>query len=147
MEIFNAVAQRAALVKLAKALGSRDSALRRDSCGDPAIFGSRGHIYACPGGTLAKPDPSRPAFQIVVTGWEGLGWGNARRAMEPFARVTQDGDGEGILIMARLPTAAEAKIIRHYVGVEKKRQLGEEALIALRQRGAANRFVRVADAA
>jgi hypothetical protein len=68
MEIFNAAAQRAALLEFGKALGSRDNALRRDECGDPAIFGTRGHIYACPGGTASKPDPKRPSFQVMVSG-------------------------------------------------------------------------------
>ena len=38
-EPFNAAAQRGRLLEFAAALGSRDSALRRDECGDPRIIG------------------------------------------------------------------------------------------------------------
>ena len=40
---------RAELAKLLTALNGAMNALRRDECGDPTIFGSRGHIRACDG--------------------------------------------------------------------------------------------------
>jgi hypothetical protein len=122
METFNAARQRAALIDFAKALGSRDSALRRDECGDPRINGRRGHIYAAPEG-----------FMLVVMGWSTLGWGNAKRALA-FARVSQDGDDEGILILDRLPTKSEAEAIRHYLGVAKRKDIGPEQLKTLQER-------------
>ena len=62
-DLFPPARQRPALLALRDALGCRDAALRRDECGDWAIFGKRGHIYAVPG-TLDRP--KTPGFQIVV---------------------------------------------------------------------------------
>jgi hypothetical protein len=93
METFNAARQRAALVDFAKALGSRDSALRRDECGDPRINGRYGHVYALPDG-----------FQIVFLG-TARSWGYAKKAMS-FAKVTQDGDEEGCRLRARRKRSA-----------------------------------------
>ena len=122
METYDSSTQRASLLKFAKALGSRDAALRRDECGDPAIHGKTGHIYAVPGG-----------YQLCVMGWAGLGWGNAKRAMN-FAKATQDGDTEGCLFMARLPTKAEAEVIRHYIGVAKRVEFSPEHVATLQAR-------------
>jgi hypothetical protein len=53
---------RAELSTLLTALHGLMNALRRDECGDPTIFGSRGHIRACEGmfsrlRRLASPEP------------------------------------------------------------------------------------------
>jgi hypothetical protein len=52
-------------------------------------------------------------------------WTNAKAAFKPFADLANDGDDEGMYFIFRLPTAAEAETIRHYVGVAKKRELSE----------------------
>jgi hypothetical protein len=122
MESFNAAVQRARLNEFAAALGSRDIALRRDECGDPRINGRRGHIYAAPEG-----------FMLAVMGWSAQGWNKAKRALA-FARVSQDGDDEGILILERLPTKSEAAVIRHYLGVAKRKEIGPEQLKTLQER-------------
>jgi hypothetical protein len=122
LETFNSVRQRAALIDFAKALGSRDNALRRDECGDPRINGHRGHIYAAPEG-----------FMLAVMGWSVQGWNKAKRALA-FAKVSQDGDDEGILILDRLPTKTEAEAIRHYLGVAKRKEIGPEQLKTLQER-------------
>jgi hypothetical protein len=122
METFNSARQRAALVDFAKALGSRDSALRRDECGDPCINGRRGHIYAAPEG-----------FMLVIMGWSANNWNKAKRALA-FARLSQDGDDEGILILDRLPAKTEAEAIRHYLGVAKRKEIGPEQLKTLQER-------------
>ena len=57
-----------------------------------------------------------------------------------FAAVTQDGDEEGMLFLDRLPTAAEAEIIRSYLGVYKAPELSEEEIA--RRRGAGMSLVR-----
>ena len=124
MDNFPPAKQRPALLELAKALGSRDSALRRDECGDWRIEGRFGHIYAVPG----SPDrPRTPGFQIMVTGEfsGGRWWGAAKRGLA-FAAIANDGDDEGVLFLDRLPTPDEAEAIRHYVGVAKKRVLSDE---------------------
>ena len=41
-DFYPAAVQRPALLELVKALGCRDAALRRDECGDWAIFGKHG---------------------------------------------------------------------------------------------------------
>jgi hypothetical protein len=58
-------------------------------------------------------------------------WGFAKIALG-FAKVTQDGDGEGALFMTRLPTEREASAIREKLGVPKKRTVGEAELARLR---------------
>ena len=64
---------------------------------------------------------------------------NAAKKALTFAKVTQDGDDEGGLIFDRLPTANEAEIIRHYLGIAKKREFGAEELARLRERALAAR--------
>src|SRR4029077_584757 len=112
---------RRTLLELAQIINCRDSALRRDECGDWRINGSKGHIYAVPEG-----------FQIFVMGWSTNGWNRAKKALE-FAKVTQDGDDEGGLILDRLPNEAEAALIRYWVKIPKKRDVSEETLALLRQ--------------
>ena len=117
------VTQRPALLDFAKAIGSRDAALRRDECGDWRVGGSHGHVYAVPGG-----------FQIVVMGWTAKGWNLAKQALS-FAAVTNDGDDEGALTLDRLPTKAEGELIRKWCGVPKRKEFSPEDLAALRERG------------
>jgi hypothetical protein len=112
---------RRTLLELAQVLNCRDSALRRDECGDWRIGGSKGHIYA-----------GSEGFQIFVLGWSTKGWNLAKEALA-FAKVTQDGDDEGGLILDRLPDEAEAALIRHWVRIPKKRDVSEETLSRLRQ--------------
>jgi hypothetical protein len=53
----------------------------------------------------------------------------------PFAKVTQDGDTEGILFLDRFPTPNEAEIIRDKLRIFKKREMSEEELERLRRSG------------
>jgi hypothetical protein len=122
-DIFPPAKQRPALLAFRDALGCRDNALRRDECGDWAIFGKRGHVYAVPG-TLDRP--KTPGFQIVVQCETAREWSYARKALKSFAALANDGDEEGVLFLDRLPTAEEGEIIRQYVGVAKKRVLSDE---------------------
>ena len=116
MDKFPTPKQREALLPFLAALQARDKALRRDENGDWRISGTTGHIYAVPEG-----------FQIMVTGRESVRyWNNAKKALA-FAKVTQDGEDEGGLILDRHPTPSEAESIRHYCGLAKKREMTEEA--------------------
>jgi hypothetical protein len=45
-DIFSPLKQRPRLLAFAEAVDSRASCLRRDECGDWAIFGNNGHVYA-----------------------------------------------------------------------------------------------------
>ena len=126
MDIFPTTKQRAALAKLMSALGCREAALRRDECGDWRISGSRGHIYAVPGG-------ARPSFMLYVMTQSARAWTFAKRALSPFAKVINDGDEEGSVIMHRLPTKAEAEVIRRYCGVPKRVEYSEATLAGKRE--------------
>jgi hypothetical protein len=114
MDKFPPAKQRPALLEMAKALLSRDKALRRDENGDWRILGKKGHIYAVPEG-----------FQIMVAGGTAHWWHAAKRRFD-FAKVLQDGGDEGIVVLSRLPTPTEAESIRHYCGIAKKREVSEE---------------------
>jgi len=141
MDIYPASAQRQALAKLVPALGCSDTALRRDDCGDPIIMGKHGHIYAVPG-TIAEP--KRLGFMIYVLSetsdgetfdrWTCQGWTYAKRALS-FAKLVNDGDDEGSLFLDRMPSKAEAEVIRRYCGIRKRTDLSDESVAQLRERG------------
>jgi hypothetical protein len=131
---FQPTVQRSALLELVKTLGCRDNALRRDECSDRRINGKQGHIYSVPEG-----------FQLVffarcgVTEWDGDGphiedYTGAKRALI-FCRLAQDGTGEGIFLLDRLPTPGEAEIIRDTLAIAKKREVSEAELERLRAAG------------
>jgi hypothetical protein len=129
--------QREALLKLVEALGCWDRALRRDECGDWAVFGKLGHIYAIPG-TLNRPNTE--GFQIYFRGApefeepsNSQAWTWAKKLLDPFCEVTQDGDTEGILFLDRLPTPAEAEVIRDKLTIRKRVEYDEETLARKRE--------------
>jgi hypothetical protein len=133
MDKYLPTVQRPELLKFAEALGSRDNALRRDECSDWRINGKQGWIYAVPEG-----------FQFFyfarngVNEWDGVGphiedYVRAKRRLV-FCRLVQDGNGEGVFLLDRLPTPNEAEIIRDVFVIFKKREAGEpsEAQMAAR---------------
>jgi hypothetical protein len=93
------------------------NALRRDECGDPIIFGSRGHIRACDG-----------TFYVYVRCHSPRAWTFAKRQLASFATVHQDGDDEGVLILSRLPDESKAETLRHYIGLRQTREVSPEAI-------------------
>ena len=136
-DIYPPIVQRPALIELVRALGCRDNALRRDDCGDWRVNGKQGHIYAVPG-SLDRPDT--PGFQIYVERESVREWSYAKKALKPFADLTNDGEDEGMLFLDRLPTADEAEVIRQYVGVAKKRVLSDEERARLLSVSVGHRF-------
>ena len=100
----------AELAKLLTALNGAMNALRRDECGDPTIFGSRGHIRACDG-----------TFYVYLECRSVRAWNSAKGQLASFSMVHQDGGQEGILILARMPDANEAATLRRYVGLRQTR--------------------------
>jgi hypothetical protein len=128
MDIFPPAAQRAALLMLVKALGTRDSALRRDERGDWRVEGKKGHVYAIPG--IVGANLPKPGFHFFVMGWSTAGWNKAKDALD-FATLTNDGEDEGALFLDRLPAEAEIEALRHYVGLPKKRTVSEQELARL----------------
>jgi hypothetical protein len=131
-------AQRPALLALAKAIETRHAALRRDECGDWRINGRRGHIYAVPG-SLDPPDAA--GFLLHSAASSARAWTNTKRDLA-FAELTQDGDDEGVFLLDRLPSAAEAQLIRKRLGVAKARSMGEEELARRRKWASDNLGVR-----
>jgi hypothetical protein len=127
--------QREALLNLIEALGCWYRALRRDECGDPGVVGKYGHIYAVPG-TLDRPgvegfqifyseDPTYSEAAIFTVDETAppkereaqierqmkLRWAHLKKALD-FCAMTNDGDGEGMLFLDRLPTPGACEIIR-----------------------------------
>ena len=127
MDTFPPTKQRPELLAFAEACGTRADKLRRDDCGDWAIFGNNGHIYAVPEG-----------FQLMIgcdfdnRKWSSArGWESAKDRLS-FGKVTQDGDCEGSIILDRLPSKTEALEIRAILGIPKTVELSDEVLTARR---------------
>lgn len=131
MDIFPPAKQRPALLKLAAVMDSRVAALRRDECGDWAIFGKYGHVYAVPEGlqlvvgtAIESCDSQNPRY------YSKRQWNSDKNKLG-FCRLTQDGDGDGCLILGRMPTATEAVTIRTVLGIPKRRHLSQQQLAAM----------------
>jgi hypothetical protein len=91
-------------------LPGRDSPLRTQRLG---------HIYSYSGGD---------GFLLCVhTGESARRWSAIKDKLTPFCRLTQDGDDEGCLHLARLPTPDEAELIRDALGIRKRRKMSPEA--------------------
>jgi hypothetical protein len=72
---------------------------------------------------------------------ENPGGGQRRQSKRlGFGKVTQDGDCEGAIVLDRLPSKAEAAVIRDIIGVPKRVELSEGQLANLRAPAAANAF-------
>jgi hypothetical protein len=71
-------------------------------------------------------------FHLFVTTDSARAWTAAKKALS-FAKVWNDGDEEGSLILDRLPTPSEATLIRRYVGVPKRREVSEATKARLAQ--------------
>ena len=115
----------ARLQALLTALDASPIALQRDlhrvegRKGDHSIHGKLGHIYVDGRG-----------FLLCVTGKDERDqsprrWTNIKRRLA-FCRLMQDGDDEGCLRLDRLPTSAEAALIREALGIRKRRMVTEE---------------------
>jgi hypothetical protein len=84
--------------------------LRRDECGAWTIIGSRGSIHTFGDG--------RP-WLVFVACRSPVHWAYAKRRLA-FCALSQDGEDEGTLRLHRLPTNAEAAVIRHVLGLRKR---------------------------
>jgi hypothetical protein len=107
------------------ALDASPVALRRDPHrdeghkGDYSIQGKWGHIYIDGEGFLlcvtAKDERDQSPRR----------WTSTKRRLA-FCRITQDGDEEGCLHLDRLPTPAQAGLIRQALGIRKRRTLTKD---------------------
>jgi hypothetical protein len=121
---------KAELEKLMIALAVSDSTLRRNEDGLWVLRGSRGYVSTWGDGAswaLTFTDEVSPLQ------WT---WHKKRLA---FCTVTQDGDIDGVLRLARLPGASEAAAIREVFGLRKKADLSNEELERRRASGRALR--------
>ena len=102
------------------------NALRRDECGDPAIIGSRGTIRACDG-----------KFYVYIPSGSARAWTSAKKQLAAFTTISQDGDEEGVLILARMPDEAEAATLRKYIGLRQTHDIhpGLQQLNEARRKG------------
>ena len=90
--------------------------------GDYQINGKHGHVLS-----------DHPGYLLYVTGTIQR-WKKTTHLLP--GKVSQKGDDEGILRLDRLPTAAEAELIRDLIGIRKRRHMTAKALSNLeRARG------------
>jgi hypothetical protein len=113
---------KAQLLRLLDALGAPERALRLDDCEAWRIQGSRGHIYGWGDGQ---------AWVMYCCCRSSRSWTSTKKRLAGFFTVTQDGDSEGCLKLERLPTAAEAVVIRDVLGIRKRMELSESQRQAL----------------
>jgi hypothetical protein len=106
--------ERAKLETLITSLDASPRSLRRDSCGDWQIRGRQGHVYADGKGFLI----------VVTTDASSRRWNNVKTRLA-FCRITKDGDDEGCLHIARLPTPAEADLIREAIDLKRRVHLSD----------------------
>ena len=97
-------------------------------------------MYAATGASraiaaISTPYPARstsPILRAFRFTSEARGSRRAVNTKRAFAKVMQDGDVDGCMFMGRLPTKAEAEVIRSRLGILKKREVGELELERLR---------------
>ena len=131
--VHNRADDRVRLQAMLTALDASSVALHRDlhrgegRNGDHGIHGKLGHIYADGTGFLLCVNAKDERYQSLRR------WTNIKRRLA-FCRITQDGDDEGCLRLDRLPTPAEAVLIREALGIKRKRHLTPENLATLKNR-------------
>jgi hypothetical protein len=139
LEQTRAMSDRTYLETLLIALDASPIALGRPNCrgwvGDYQITGKHGHVLADGVGyllyaTTPERDRRDPDGKIRTYG-SPRRWTNVKRQLS-FCRLMQDGDDEGCLHLDRLPTEAEAKLIREALGIRRRRHLSPEALAQAR---------------
>ncbi len=125
--------QRAALVAFADSIGARRK-FGEDEAGNPRIEGRHGAIYVQP--STCSPG-QQPRFQIYFSGGT-KGWRFAKEAIGRFAKLTNDGDTDGMFALDRLPTKYQGEVLRDKLDIPKRRTVSDETLARLRAMG--NRF-------
>jgi hypothetical protein len=133
------MSDRAHLDTFLTAIDASAIALERPACrgwiGDYQITGKHGHVLADGAGfllyaTTPQRDRRDPDGRVRTYG-SPRRWTNVKRQLS-FCRLMQDGDDEGCLHLDRLPTEAEAKLIREALGIRRRRHLSPEALAQAR---------------
>lgn len=96
------------LGELAQALKTR---VRRGQDGEPVIEGRRGNIHE-----------DGQGYSLFAGFKTAKGLNRCRAAFAAFARLRQEGDTEGVWHMPALPTPEQARLIRYWLRVPKRRQ-------------------------
>jgi hypothetical protein len=95
------------------ALGASGTGLCRDVCNAWCIRGTEGHIYTWGDGK---------AWVMSVRCRSARHWTATKERLR-FCKLTQDGEDEGCMQLHRLPTLAEATVIREVLGIRKRAEL------------------------
>jgi hypothetical protein len=128
------------LTTLLTALDAAPGALKRPVCrgwiGDWQISGKHGHALADGAGFLLYA--TTPEHDRLDPDGKTRCYGSARRWTNikhhlAFARLTQEGDDEGMFHLDHLPTRDEAETIRECLGIRKRRNLSDDARTRLAQ--------------
>lgn len=136
MDSYPAGKQRPQLLRLLEALDGRSKLLCRDLCGDWAIMGKWGHIYAIPLDNAATAEGFQIVFGMDMSGGEGIRrFTTAKARLPACCRLAQDGEDGGTFLLDRLPTQAESAVIRSVLGL-KKRYVAPTSEAALANRAA-----------
>jgi hypothetical protein len=114
---------------LLEALNASPSALRRDENGLWILRGRPGCYVSTWGDGASWQLAVVPKQEISALQWT---WFKKRLA---FCELTQDGDSEGCLRLHRLPTPAEAEIIREILGIRKRVEYSPEELARRQEQG------------
>ena len=99
---------------LAAALGAH---VRRDPCNDPVIEGRRGNIHVDGVGCI-----------VAVMLASARQWTAAKAKLLDFCELRQNGDAEGVLHLAALPTPAQARLLRGVLRIRKRQQYSPAVL-------------------
>jgi hypothetical protein len=85
--------------------------VKRGADGEPLIEGRRGNAHQDGAG-----------FSIFAWFLTAKGLKRCKAAFASFARLRQEGDTEGVWHMPTLPTPEQARLIRYWLRVPKRRQ-------------------------
>ena len=117
-----AEADRAQQKLMLVALNASDRALHRDECGAWCISGTRGTVHTW---------GNSKSWALFVICNSGQHWTWVKKKLS-FCTMTQDADTEGVLRLDQLPTPNQANVIRHVLGIQKRREVSAEVLDRLK---------------
>lgn len=119
------------LYALSDSLETSYERVHLDECGDWNIFGKKGKLFT-----------DTKQWYLYISPENSRIWNNIKKKLK-FMKVSQDGDGEGILKLERMPTAPEAEAIRKVLQIRKRTILSEEdrALLKIRFKSSCSKGV------
>ena len=103
------------------ALDAAGNQMRLDECRTWTIRGKRGYLATWGDGRR---------WLIFCSPGSARKWNRIRMALAPLGRCTQDGDDEGVIRIAALPTPEQAVLIRKAIGLSKRPAIDMEVVKA-----------------